>query len=52
MKAKPKKAMSYDGVKLDSFVTKEYFKVIEIKGNRVVLGDGLNTAFNIDNLIY
>lgn len=52
MKAKPKKAVSYDGVKLDSFVTSKYFKVIEIKGKRVVLGDGLNTAFNIDNLTY
>lgn len=52
MKAKPKKAISYDGVKLDSFVTKKYFKVIEVKGKRVVLGDGLNTAFNIDNLTY
>lgn len=52
MKAKPKKAVSYDGVKLDSFVTKKYFKVIEVKGKRVVLGDGLNTAFNIDNLTY
>lgn len=52
MKAKPKKAVSYDGVKLASFVTTKYFKVIEIKGKRVVLGDGLNTAFNIDNLTY
>lgn len=52
MKAKPKKAVSYDDVKLDSFVTKKYFKVIEVKGKRVVLGDGLNTAFNIDNLTY
>ena len=52
MKAKPKKAISYDGVKLDSFVTKKYFKVIEVKGKRVALGDGLNTAFNIDNLTY
>lgn len=52
MKAKPKKAVSYDGVKLDSFVTKKYFKVIEVEKKRVVLGDGINTAFNIDNLIY
>lgn len=52
MKAKPKKAVSYDGVKLASFLTTKYFKVIEIKGKRVVLGDGLNTAFNIDNLTY
>lgn len=52
MKAKPKKAVSFDGVKLAAFVTSKYFKVIEIKGKRVVLGDGLNTAFNIDNLNY
>ena len=52
MKAKPKKAVSYDGVKLISSVTKKYYKVIEIKGSRVVLGDGLNTAFNISNLTY
>ena len=41
-----------DGVKLISSVTKKYYKVIEIKGSRVVLGDGLNTAFNISNLTY
>ena len=52
MKAKPKAAVSYDGVKLISSVTKKYYKVIEIKGSRVVLGDGLNTAFNISNLTY
>lgn len=52
MKAKPKTAVSYDGVKLISSVTKKYYKVIEIKGSRVVLGDGLNTAFNISNLTY
>lgn len=52
MMAKPKKAVSYDGVKLDSSVTKKSYKVIEIKGKRVVLGDGLNTAFHIDNLSY
>ena len=52
MMAKPKKAVLYDGVKLDSSVTKKSYKVIEIKGKRVVLGDGLNTAFHIDNLSY
>ena len=52
MKAKPKTAVSYDGVKLISSVTKKYYKVIEVKGSRVVLGDGLNTAFNISNLTY
>ncbi|KAA8502017.1 hypothetical protein FNY66_04525 [Mediterraneibacter catenae] len=52
MKAKPKTAVSYDGVKLISSVTKKYYKVIEIKGSRVVLGDSLNTAFNISNLTY
>ena len=52
MKAKPKTAVSYDGVKLISSVTKKYYKVIEVKGSRIVLGDGLNTAFNISNLTY
>lgn len=52
MMANPIKPISYDGVKLDPAVTKKYFKVIEIKGNRVVLGDGLNTAFHMNNLIY
>ena len=52
MKAKPKTAVSYDGVKLISSVTKKYYKVIEVKGSRVVLGNGLNTAFNISNLTY
>lgn len=52
MKATPKKAVSYDGVKLISDVTKNKYTVIEIKEKRVVLGDGLNTAFNIDNLKY
>lgn len=52
MKAKPKTAVSYDGVKLLSSVTKKYYKVIEVEGSRVVLGDGLNTAFNISNLTY
>lgn len=52
MKAKPKTAVSYDGVKLISSVTEKYYKVIEVKGSRVVLGDGLNTAFNISNLTY
>ena len=52
MKAKPKKAVSYDGVKLASFLTTKYFKVIEIKGKQFVLGDGLITAFRVDNLTY
>ena len=52
MKAKPKTAVSYDGVKLISSVTKKYYKVIEVKGSRIVMGDGLNTAFNISNLTY
>lgn len=52
MKAKPIKAVSYDGVSLLSSITSKSYTVIEVKGNRIVLGDGLNTAFNINNLTY
>lgn len=50
MKATPIKAVSYEGVKLISSVTKKAYTVVQITDKRVVLGDGLNTAFNIDNL--
>lgn len=49
-KVTPIKAVSYDGVKLIDEVTKKKYTVIEIKGDRVVLGDGLNTAFKKSNL--
>ena len=49
-KVRPKTAVSYEGVKLIPEVTRRKYTVIEVKGNRVVLGDGLNTAFNINNL--
>lgn len=49
-KVTPIKAVSYDGVSLISEVTKNKYAVIEIKGDRVVLGDGLNTAFKKSNL--
>jgi N-acetylmuramoyl-L-alanine amidase CwlA len=49
-KVTPIKAVSYDGVSLISEVTKNKYTVIEIKGDRVVLGDGLNTAFKKSNL--
>ena len=39
-----------DGVSLIDEVTKKKYTVIEIKGDRVVLGDGLNTAFKMSNL--
>lgn len=52
MKATPIKAVTYDGVKVISEVTKKRWTVIEIKGKRVVLGDDLNTAFHLDNLKY
>lgn len=52
MKATPKTPYSYEGVKCISEVIKKRFTVIQIKGKRVVLGDGLNTAFHIDNLSY
>lgn len=47
---KPLKAVSYDGVKLASFVLDNIYPVIELIGKRAVLGNGLNTAFNIDDL--
>jgi len=47
---KPLKAISYDGVKLASFVLDNIYPVIELVGKRAVLGNGLNTAFNIDDL--
>lgn len=49
-KVTPIKAVSYDGVKLIDEVTKKKYTVIEIKGDRVVLGDGLKTAFKKSNL--
>lgn len=49
-KVTPINAVSYDGVKLIDEVTKKKYTVIEIKGDRVVLGDGLNTAFKKSNL--
>ncbi len=46
----PIKAVSYDGVKLISDVLRNRYTVIEVKGDRVVLGNGLNTAFKMSNL--
>ena len=50
MKATPITRKSYEGVTCIAEVTQKKWTVIDIKGNRVVLGDGLNTAFHIDNL--
>jgi N-acetylmuramoyl-L-alanine amidase len=52
MKATPITRKSYEGVTCIAEVTQKRWTVIDIKGNRVVLGDGLNTAFHIDNLKY
>lgn len=49
-KVKPIRAYSYDGVKLDSWVLNKIFPVIEADGKRIVLGNGLNTAFNANDL--
>lgn len=47
---RPIKAISYDNVKLANFVLNNTYPVIEVKGDRVVLGNGLNTAFNIKDV--
>ena len=47
---RPTRAVSYDGVKLASFVLERTYPVIQVDGNRVVLGNGLNTAFNSNDL--
>lgn len=47
---KPIRAISYDNVKLANFVLNNTYPVIEIKNDRVVLGNGLNTAFNISDI--
>lgn len=44
------RAVSYDGVKIDAWVLNRAFPVIEANGNRIVLGNGLNTAFNASDL--
>lgn len=47
---RPIKAISYDNVKLANFVLNNTYPVIEVKGDRIVLGNGLNTAFNIKDV--
>ena len=49
-KVTPTSQYSYEGVKLISEVLKHKYTIIEIKGDRVVLGDGLNTAFHKKDL--
>ena len=49
-KVTPTSRYSYEGVKLIADVLKHKYTVIEIKGDRVVLGDGLNTAFKKSDL--
>lgn len=46
----PKINYDYNGTKLISSVTKNKYKVIEVSGDRVVLGSGLNTAFRKSDL--
>lgn len=46
----PIEPVDYYGTKLISAVTTRKYTVIEVKGDRVVLGDGLNTAFKMSNL--
>lgn len=47
---RPMIALSYDGVKLRTAVLNHNYHVIEVNGDRVVLGDGLNTAFHATSL--
>lgn len=44
-------AVSYDGVALNQSVLSKTYPVIEVNGERVVLGAGLNTAFKANNLV-
>lgn len=46
----PISAVSYDGVGLNAVVTQRQYEVIEVNGDRAVLGNGLNTAFRTGNL--
>ncbi|WP_281627485.1 hypothetical protein [Traorella massiliensis] len=45
-KVTPTSRYSYEGVQLIADVLNHKYSVIEIRGDRVVLGDGLNTAFH------
>ena len=45
-KVTPTSRYSYEGVQLIEDVLNHKYSVIEIRGDRVVLGDGLNTAFH------
>ena len=49
-KVTPTSRYSYEGVKLIADVLKHKYTVTEIEGDRVVLGDGLNTAFKKSDL--
>ncbi len=47
---RPIKAVDYKGGALAAFVTSRDYPVIELNGDRAVLGNGLNTAFRTGNL--
>ena len=49
-KVTPTSRYSYEGVLLISDVLNHKYTVTEINGDRVVLGDGLNTAFKMSDL--
>lgn len=49
-KVTPTSRYSYEGVLLIADVLKHKYTVTQIKGDRVVLGDGLNTAFKMSDL--
>lgn len=46
----PKRAVSYDGVGLEDKVLARLYPVMELSGDRAVLGNGLNTAFHTGDL--
>lgn len=46
----PTAAVDYNGTALAAFVTQRQYPVTELKGDRAVLGNGLNTAFHTGNL--
>lgn len=49
-KVRPTRAVDYNGTHLASFVTEREYPVTELKGDRAVLGNGLNTAFHTGDL--
>lgn len=47
---RPTQNISFEGMRLDEIVLSKIYPIIEVKGQRIVLGAGLNTAFHEHNL--